>query len=330
MSVGPGKIRVFRADDKEAKKSESSTRGKSVSSKLTKAPKPEPPVHRVDGNHVEKRVVANGRKVSPSNPTGPRKPINAAQSKSAPSLDKRHEPLEAIRVKHRLILNEKQRARLEALFSAPNALASLLRAYPQRLVTSSDASVFLLSKRKELDAYINPDARGRAVDLLTELLLQWSGSPPDSIAIDFDDVSLTPDQKVYLPLEGYRGIEVAEPMQLLGQRKGRLFRAPFTLFEEGKHFFVAFTLEPKLVAKQPAQGAKQKALDKRPREIQLKPGQPLPYISGMRHQPREPRQRVLFSKYSGVFSGGLKTMNWGSLSGWGVNGGLPSLGKRSR
>lgn len=330
MSVGPGKIRVFRADDKGAKKEESAPRRQSVSPKPKQAPKAEARVIGMDGKTSEKRVAANGRTVSSSNSKGPRQPISAGQGKFALPLDKRPEPLEAIRVKHRLVLNDKQRARLEALFSAPNALASLLRAYPQRLVTPSDASVFLLSNRKELDTYINPDARGRAVDLLTELLLQWSGSPPDSIGIDFDDVSLTPDQRVYLPLEGYRGVEVAEPMQLLGQRKGRLFRAPFTLFEEGKHFFVAFTLEPKLAIKQPVQTIKQKVRDNRPREIQLKPGQPLPYISGMRHQPGEPRQRVLYSKYSGVFSGGLKTMNWGSLSGWGVNGGLPSLGKRSR
>ena len=330
MSVGPGKIRVFRADDKRATKAESPTRRESVSAKAKKAPKPEPRVLVLDGKAPENRAAANGRTVSPSNPSGPRKPSSKGPGKSAPPADKRPESLETIRVKHRLVLNEKQRARLEALFSAPNALASLLRAYPQRLGTSSDASVFLLSNRKELDTYINPDARGRAVDLLTELLLQWSGSPPDSIGIDFDDVSLTPDQKVYLPLEGSRGVEVAEPMQLLRQRKGRLFRTPFTLFEEGKHFFVAFTLEPKLVVKQPAQAVKHKVQDNRPREIQLKPGQPLPYISGMRNQPREPRQRVLFSKYSGVFSGGLKTMNWGSLSGWGVNGGLPSLGRRSR
>lgn len=304
MSVGPGKIRVFSADDKGLKKSEISTRRKFPSLK----PKMErPPKSKV-----------------------PRIKSSTEQGKFALSLDKRNGPLEAIRVEHRLVLNEKQKARLEALFRAPNALAALLRAYPERLVTPSDASVFLLSHRKELDTYINPEARGRAVDLLTELLLQWAGSPPESIGIDFDDVSLTPDHKVYLPLEGYRGVEVAEPMQLLGQRKGRLFRAPFTLFEEGRHFFVAFTLEPKLHSKQPSQSVNQKSRDDRPREIQLQPGQPLPYISGMRHEPREPRQRVLFSKYSGVFSGGLKTMNWGSLSGWGVNGGLPSLGKRSR
>lgn len=330
MSVGPGKIRVFRADDNGAKKQESMTRGKPTSPKPTMAPKPKKRAPDDNVKSLEKHLAAHSRNVSPSNLTESRKLTSSAQGKSASSLDKRHESLQAIRVTHRLVLNEKQMVRLKALFSAPNALVSLLRAYPQRLVTPSDASVFLLSNRKELDTYINPDARGRAVDLLTELLLQWSGSPPDSIGIDFDDVSLTPDQKVYLPFEGYRGVEVADPLQLMKQRKGRLFKAPFTLFEEGKHFFVAFTLEPKLVSKQPVPTVKQKARDTRPREIQLKPGQPLPYISGMRHELREPRQRVLFSKYSGVFSGGLKTMNWGSLSGWGVSGGLPSLGKRSR
>lgn len=331
MSVGPGKIRVFREDGKGAKKTESSIRSNPPSLKPKMASKPATRVVGESGKSPKKRKAARGQTVSPSNPTGPRKPIGAGRGESVSSLKKGHQPLEAIRVKHRLVLNEKQRARLEALFSAPNALASLLRAYPQRIVTASDASVFLLHNRKELDTYINPDARGRAVDLLTELLLQWSGSPPDSIGIDFDDVSLTPDQKVYLPLEGYRGVEVEQPLQLLGERKGRLFQTPFTLFGEDKHFFVAFTLEPKLVVcKQPAQAVKQKTRDTRPRKIQLKPGHPLPYISGMRYQPREPRQRVLFSKYSGVFSSGLKTMNWGSLSGWGVNGGLPSLGKRSR
>lgn len=67
MSVGPGRIRVFRANDKEAQKSVSSTRGKSVSSRLTKASKPEARVHRVDANQIEERVVANSRKVTPSN-----------------------------------------------------------------------------------------------------------------------------------------------------------------------------------------------------------------------------------------------------------------------
>lgn len=301
-----------------------------------------------------KKTIADSSSLAPSRPKKPVKPRNRPTVYAAPPVEKRPPPptVEAIRVKHKLVLDAKQKARLEGLFMAPRALAALLRAYPEKLVTQADASMFLLRNRKELDGYINSHARGRSVDLLTELLLQWSGNPPESIGIDFDDVSLAPDQKVYLPVDGLRTIEVTDPMELLRQRKDRRFKEPFTLFEENKQFFVALTLEPKVPARPayertvPATPTTSKQIatqrmrvDKfqevQPRknkipEIQLKPGQPLPYISGMRNQPNEPRQRVLFSKFSGVFSGGVKTMNWGSLSGWGVNGGLPSLGKRSR
>jgi len=285
MSVGPGKSRVFRADDPSASR--------------------EPVIKR--------------RPAEPPAPVKASKPTMRTPPKSEISAHKG--PLEPIRVQHRLVLSEKQQLKLQALFMAPKALATLIRGYEQPLKTAADASVFLLANRKALDGFINPETRERSVNLLTELLLQWAGNPPDSIGIDFDDVSLTPDQKVYLPLEGFRAVTVQSPMGLSVERKGRRFSTPFTLFEQEKRFYVAFTLEPKAPSV-PAQI--------KPKEIKLLPGQPLPYISGRRDAPREPRQRILFSRYSGVFTGGVKTMNWSGLSGWGVNGGLPSLGKRSR
>lgn len=308
MSVDPGKIRVYQADNRHNLKSGSS-----------KICSPEPPKPKKTFNHP---------KVSPD--------------KATAAARMRPEPLDLLRVKQRLLLNDKQKIRLQALFMAPKVLAGLLRAYPQKLASPADTSLFLLKNRKELDDCINPDARGRAVDLLTELLLQWSGMIPETITIDFDDASLTPDQQVYLPLEGLRRVPVEDPMQLFQQRKGRLFQQPFSLFEEGGQYFIAVTLTPKhepVVTASSLQLPKSKAhaapkagklKDFRPKEIKLLPGQPKPYISGMRNQPTEPRQRVLYSKYSSVFSAGLKAMNWGSLSGWGVNGGLPSLGKKSK
>lgn len=212
---------------------------------------------------------------------------------------------------------------------APQALATLLRSYPKKLITTDDASMFLLMNRKRLDSYINPDARGRAVDQLKGLLLAWSGDPPESVAIDFEDVSLTLEQKIYLPIDGFRGIEVSDPNLLQQQRTSRRFKTPFTLFKEDKHFFIALTLENRLDSGL-ASDRKTTGQLSAPRAIQLKPGEPRPYISGMRTKTKEPRQRVLYSKFSGVFRSGLKTMNWGSLSGRSVSGGLPSLGKRAR
>lgn len=255
-------------------------------------------------------------------------PLNSQNERAShTTVDARSRQLEPVRVRHKLVLNQKQRERLEALFRAPRALASLLRQHPQKLVTPTDASNFLLSNRRELDGYINPDVRHRAVDLLTDLLINWSGTPPESIGIDFEDVSLTSDHRVFLPLQGLRGVDVADSKLLEKQRRGRRFKQPFTLFEEDSQFFIAFTLEPKVPS---SQHSKVKNFVVVPKEIHLKPGQPLPYINGLRHQHREPTQRVLYSRYSRVFSGGLRSMNWGGLSGREVLGGLPSLGRRSR
>lgn len=299
MSVGIGKIRVSRVADTNVKREV--------------APKSRPP-------RRAKPIL------SPSSTAGAS--ANAAHVEAAPVQ------VEAIRVKHRLVLSQQQKAKLKNLFMAPRALAGLLRAYPQKLVTSSDVSMFLLSNRKELDGYINPDARGRIVDLLSELLLQWSGTPPDSVGIEFEEAFLTPDHKVRLPLVGFEGVEVIAPMQFMRQRQGRRLKAPLTLFEEGKHFFVALTLELKQTIAPSSQPTDKKAAKKKvvkvPREFQLEPGQSLPYVSSVSPRIAEPRQRVLYSKFSQVFSSGLRSMNWGGLSGWGINGGLPSLGKRSR
>ena len=67
-----------------------------------------------------------------------------------------------------------------------------------------------------------------------------------------------------------------------------------------------------------------------PAELKIHPNKSKPYISGRRYDKKEPRRPVLFANFSKVFGAGFTTMNWGGLSGWGVNGGLPSLGKRSR
>lgn len=296
MSVGPGKIRVFRAGEGE-----------------------------VTSQPIKRVVIKKKAKVTSSSV------VRSTSAAAKPHSSLPFVALEPIRVQYRLLLTDKQKTKLESLFMAPKALAALIRGYQEPLKTAADASVFLLTNRKELDSYISPESRERSVDLLTELLLQWAGNPPASIGIDFEDVSLTPDNKVYLPLDGFRTVDVESPHALLKERKDRRFATPFTLFEKGNQFYVAFTLEPKAKPSQKlTQVQPNSEKPDKPKEIKLLPGKPLPYISGRRDDSPEPRQRILFSKYSGVFRGGLKTMNWGGLSGWGVNGGLPSLGKRSR
>lgn len=327
MSVGPGKILAWSADSSASKKK------LVVAKKRRPTPGAEPALLPYAPTRVVKAAKPASRPPKAVRPPqesarSPAKPVRAA---AKPAIDppKRPPANEPIRFELKLRVDERQRACLEALFMAPKALANLLRSYPLELKTKADASAFLLHNRRELDGVINHKRRDRDVDMLTELLLQWSGNPPESVGIDFDDASLSHENKVYLPLPGLHSIEIFEPEQLEEQRRGRRYALPFTLFEEGRHFYLALTLEP--CQKSATRPPRHQHLDAngKVKEIKLKPGHPLPYISGPRYSPREPRQRVLFSRYSGVF-GGIKTMNWGDLSGWGVNGGLPSLGKGAR
>lgn len=327
MSVGPGKVLSWSADSSASKKKLVVVKKRKPDagaepSLLSNAP--------VRGVKAAKPASSPAKAVRPPQKPArpPSKPICAA-AKPAFDAPKRPPANEPTRIELKLRPDERQRTCLEALFRAPKALANLLRSYSLELKTKADASAFLLNNRRELDGVINHERRERDVDLLTELLLQWSGNPPESVGIDFDDASLTPENKVYLPLPGLRSVEIFELERLIEQRRARRYALPFTLFEEDRHFYLALTLEPREKSAQRPPRHRHLDANGTVKEFKLKPGDPLPYISGPRYAPREPRQRVLFSRYSGVF-GGIKTMNWGDLSGWGVNGGLPSLGKRAR
>lgn len=182
MSIGPRKILSYRAD--------------------------RPPSIRI-----------KAKKASPKR--DPMRPDRAKlDKKSANKAQQAHRvPLEEIRVSHKLVLRESQRAQIESLFKAPRALAALLVSYPEKICSDADARLFLLKNKKALDTYINADGRSSSVDLLAALIVQWSIQVPDSLGIDFDDVSLTPENKVYLPLQGLFGVEVVEAPTLEQQRK---------------------------------------------------------------------------------------------------------------
>lgn len=232
-----------------------------------------------------------------------------------------------------------QKIALSEMFDAPQVLATLLRLHPGKIRNPGDASIFLLQNRKVLDRFINPRARSESIDLLTEMLMQWSENPPDVIGIDFDeDCSISAQQEIYLPMTGFRRLAILDPEELIEKRMGSQYEGPFTLFREDKFFIVTFNLVKRLavtkftesLAVKPTKPKVTKSNKFVIPELILRPGSPKPYISGLRYQKNEPRRRVLYTNFSQVFGGGMRAMNWGGLSGWGVNGGLPSLGKRSR
>lgn len=341
MGVGPGPIRVLRAGEKK----ENGTRA--VAPKKGRADREQKGQHakaepgsssRVRARQKETGVVHSVPKGPLKSTPGAKPKVKQAGFKPDTSQEKHQQALDFSkgaldRVKVCLLPSMSQQVRLTEIFAAPKVLAALLKQYPRQLTSSSDASLFLLENKKALDGYINPLARKGTIDLLTELLLQWSAEPPEAIGINFTDVGISPAQEMSLPVHGLRQVPIVHPSGLAEVRQGFIAQGPFTLFEEGRSYYLTFTLAR--IATGSNGRADRAEQRKRPRredrvipQIRLRPGDPLPYIVGVRQDaPR--RERVLYSR-SGVFPRGLKTMNWAGLSGWGVSGGLPSLGRHSR
>ncbi|SIR41544.1 hypothetical protein SAMN05421778_11016 [Sphaerotilus natans] len=302
MSVGPGKIRVFRAQ--EIQKLPSRPAEKIQSHPKALVPIPTGTVRRIKRMDVEAGCAKQDRGALV---------CESGRSHAAPG-----------RVYIRLLPTEVQRRNLVKIFQAPMALSNLLRVQEMRIKSKADASMFLLRNKKFLDTFLEPNARESMVDLLTDLLVQWSGDPPERVGIDFDDASLSSEQQLHIPIVKLRGVALMDPVAVNSRRKGLRYRNPFTVFEESGNFYVAFDLvRPENVSAKFFGAPKHAGSSIQP--LVLAPDAPLPYIVGTRDLPREPRQRLLYSRYSGIFQPGMGVMNWGGLYGKCVNGGRPLL-----
>lgn len=315
MGVGIGTIRVWRQEDS----------GKKPCSPKAKEAKPA------------------------SAPAAQSKPVATAQAKSAAAKPQAHLPAkhwltaqhlqpQFETIEQRLCVDLKlsgaHLAALTKMFETPRALAALLRAHTSKIATAADASLFLLMHRKQLDGFIDGRERHGAVDQLTELLIQWSNTPPEIIGIDFsEDCSISANQEIYLPIDGLRLLATSDPADLARQRQGAHYGQTFTLFERGRGFAVSFTLSRRVqvptASLRPPPGTSLK--DWRPPEIRLAPGQPRPHIVAKpAAMPQRNKTRVLYTGFAQSFGAPMRSMNWRGISGWGVSGGLPSLGKGSR
>ena len=253
--------------------------------------------------------------------------------KSAPRNDHPKFEYQDVIDRARVVLypNDQQLRCLQMLFHAPQVLASLLRDYPEKISSITDSSIFLLQHKKELDPFIDPRTRSESVDILTELLIQWSVEQPEAIGIDFENCSISEHGEIYLPLDNLRSLPVIDRWDLNHQINGSRWGSRFTLFQEGPAFIVAFDLLRKV--KVQAKLDKRKVSQRHPPEMAPRLRGNSPEISkksrSIQHR-KEPKRPVLYSRFAGAFGAGLRGMNWGGLQGWGVSGGLPSLGKASR
>lgn len=253
--------------------------------------------------------------------------------KSAPRNDHPKFEYQDVVDRARVVLcpNDQQLRCLQDLFHAPQVLSSLLRDYPEKIYSITDASIFLLQHKNELDPFIDPRRRSESVDILTELLIQWSADQPEAIGIDFENCSISAHGEIYLPLGNLSLLPVIDRWDLNHQIDGSRWGSRFTLFQEGPAFIVAFDLFRKVKVR--VKLDKRKVSQRHQPEIAPRlrgnPPDRSKKSRSIQHR-KEPRRPVPYTRFAGAFGAGLRGMNWGGLQGWGVSGGLPSLGKASR
>lgn len=230
---------------------------------------------------------------------------------------------------------ESQRAKLDALFSGPVFIRSLVAQHGEPIADRAAASLFLLKHRKELDPHLFAQNRSAAIDWLTGLVQEWSTYPPLEMALAIPPTcTISRDQDIHLSMRQFGPLTPKDKLYLERFRARRRYSNSFVLvLQDGKyHVDITFT-RPWGETPQPAA----------PKPVRAQ--------SATRQQsPRQPVKRPAPQRYRPLPIGALLAMfdsamnarlmadlrvsqqysrtQFDKLEGWGVNGGLPSLGKR--
>jgi len=99
-------------------------------------------------------------------------------------------PLPGQRVSHRVTAflepSQEQRTALDQIFLAPEFCLYLLLTHQPVIRTRSDAQMFLLRYKGEIDKYLPPHNRSKLIDLLYDFILEWAKRVPSQIRLEFD------------------------------------------------------------------------------------------------------------------------------------------------
>lgn len=232
------------------------------------------------------------------------------------------------RVSVELSPDKRQRGSLDSLFAGPILVVQLLRAETEPIERQDEASRFLLRNKQALEPYLFTQDRSQAVDLLTSLVLQWSNDPPEEFEILFQgDCSISPDQRIFLPVARLGLLSVSGTDHLQNLRRGTQYEPNFALLCSDGIYRATIPL-------------------KRSVHLPVRQAAPASTAAENREPPKhlKPKRKASFqfSNFLALFnnrvaqhyaqelrvSKQLSTVQFGSLSGKPVQGGLPSLGKR--
>ena len=225
--------------------------------------------------------------------------------------------------------NGKQTSVLDAMFSGPLMIRDLLQKTEQKPKTPEDASLFLLNNHRALQPYLYATDRSRSVELLKHLIAEWAISSPELIEIEFPtDCSMSAENRVYFPIPKLGMILVKDEQELRDQRRGMKYSPGFVLI----HSPWGYIAEIKFAR------AQRRFETEATLSAPLRKPIPKPKAQ---NKPNANTGRISFDQFLFMFDNALNarlmdeirvskkfvTPDFDSLQGWGVAGGLPSLGK---
>lgn len=237
---------------------------------------------------------------------------------------------------------ESQRLKLDALFSGPMFVLSLVKQYPEPIADRAAASLFLLRHHKMLVPHLFSQNREAAIDWLTGLVQEWSANPPEEMALSIPPMcTISRDQDIYLSMRQFGRLEPKDKWSLEHLRVKQRYDNAFTLvLQDGKyHVDITFTRlwgEAPLSPAPTSQPVKTQPVKNRTITRQQSPQPPVQRPAPQRYRPLP--IGALLAMFDNAMNARLMAdlrvsqqysrTQFDKLEGWGVNGGLPSLGKR--
>ena len=229
---------------------------------------------------------------------------------------------------------------LDGLFAGPRLIRQLLAECTEPISTDEDASLFMLKHYKHLQPHLYSQRRDDAVNLLRRLIKEWSVAMPEDIELLFPgDCSISAEQQIYLPIPGLGTLSPLDAEAVKRLRARRRYEDGFVLLNKKSKYFVDVAFE-KSEFREPQELSSAINVGQHPAlrsTHEAKSHKSYPPTRDKKLRPSAIHIDSFLSMFNNTINRRLMEQlkvsqqysrtNFDKLEGWGVNGGLPSLGK---
>lgn len=198
------------------------------------------------------------------------------------------------RVSHRVTAalepSTKHRNALDQIFLAPEFCLYLLLTHQPAIRTRSDAQMFLLTYKREIDGYLPLRNRSELIDLLSDFILQWSTHVPDQILLQFECQFVNNGGGAFARVRGVGDI-LLNNRRIRGELPRSSFELSVMIAKEQENYSIDFVYEDIQVALRTSTRFSRRAHDED--MLQVLPAQKLRSDSKKKPLTADPRKPAL-------------------------------------